>query len=71
MYCFADASGIQNEHLNTQNHKLRVQHSRYMTAVEQSETDKNGVIFLDSSILHYHIWVVPLNLAGVFMDPLR
>lgn len=33
-----------NEHLNTRDHKLREQHSRYMTAVEQSETDKNGVV---------------------------
>lgn len=32
------------EHLNTQDHKLREQHSRYMTAVEQSESDKNGVV---------------------------
>jgi helicase MOV-10 len=33
-----------NEHLNTPNHKLREQHCQYMTAVEQSETDKNGVV---------------------------
>jgi helicase MOV-10 len=33
-----------NEHLNTQNHKLREQYGRYITAVEQSETNKNGVI---------------------------
>ena len=33
-----------NEHLNTKNHKLREQYNRYMTAVEQSETDKNGVV---------------------------
>jgi hypothetical protein len=33
-----------NEHLNTRDHKLREQHSRYMIAVEQSETDKNGVV---------------------------
>jgi len=32
------------EHLNTQDHKLREQHSRFMTAVEQSEIDKNGVV---------------------------
>ena len=32
------------EHLNTRDHKLREQHSRYMTAVEQSEADKNGVV---------------------------
>ena len=35
---------IWKEHLNTRNHKLRTQYSRYMTAVEQSETDKNGVV---------------------------
>jgi helicase MOV-10 len=35
---------IWNEHLNTRNHKLREQYGRYMTAVEQSETNKNGVI---------------------------
>ena len=33
-----------NEHLNTRDHKMREQHSQYMTAVEQSETDKNGVV---------------------------
>ena len=33
-----------NEHVNSFNHKLHEQHSRYMTAVEQSEADKNGVI---------------------------
>ena len=33
-----------NEHLNTRDHKLREQHNRYMTVVEQSETDKNGVV---------------------------
>lgn len=32
------------EHLNTRDHKLRKQYSRYMTAVEQSEANKNGVI---------------------------
>ena len=32
------------EHLNARDHKLREQHSRYMTAVEQSESDKNGVV---------------------------
>ena len=32
------------EHLNSRDHKLREQHSRYMAAVEQSETDKNGVV---------------------------
>ena len=35
---------LWNEHLNTKNHKLREQYNRYMTAVEQSETDKNGVV---------------------------
>ena len=35
---------VWNEHLNTRNHKLREHYSRYMTAVEQSETDKNGVV---------------------------
>jgi helicase MOV-10 len=33
-----------NEHLNSRNHKLHEQRSRYMTAVELSETDKNGVV---------------------------
>ena len=33
-----------NNHLNGPNHKLREQFTRYMTAVEQSETDKNGLI---------------------------
>lgn len=33
-----------NEHLGTRNHKIQEQHIRYMTAVEQSETDKNGVV---------------------------
>lgn len=33
-----------NEHLNAKNHKLREQYNRYMTAVEQSETDKNGAV---------------------------
>ena len=33
-----------NEHLNTPSHKLRVQYNRYMTALEQSESDKNGVV---------------------------
>jgi helicase MOV-10 len=32
------------EHLNSRDHKSRELHSRYMTAVEQSETDKNGVV---------------------------
>lgn len=32
------------EHLNKEDHKLREQYSRYMTVVEQSETDKNGVV---------------------------
>ena len=31
---------LWNEHLNTKYHKLREQYNRYMTAVEQSETDK-------------------------------
>ena len=47
-----------NEHLNMRDHKLQEQHSRYMTAVEQSETDKNGVVvegsfnfeFIDPSV---------------------
>ena len=32
------------EHLKKQDHKLREQYSRYMTAVEQSESNKNGVV---------------------------
>jgi helicase MOV-10 len=35
---------VWNEHKKTRNHKLREQYGRYMTAVEQSETNKNGVI---------------------------
>ena len=35
---------IWNQHLNSRNHKLREQYSLYMIAVEQSETDKNGVV---------------------------
>ena len=35
---------IYNEHLNTRNHKSRERYSRYMTALEKSETDKNGVV---------------------------
>ena len=33
-----------NEHLTSRDHKLREHYSRYMTAVEQSESDKNGVV---------------------------
>ena len=32
------------EHVNSRDHKLQEQHCRYMTAVEQSETNKNGVV---------------------------
>ena len=35
---------LWNEHLNGRDHKLREQYNRYMTAVERSETDKNGVV---------------------------
>ena len=41
-------SHVWDEHLNTLDHKLREQHSRYMAALEQSETDKNGV-FVEGS----------------------
>lgn len=33
-----------NGHLKSQKHKSRQEFARYMTAVEQSETDKNGVV---------------------------
>lgn len=33
-----------NEHLNGRDHKFLEQHSRYMAAVEQSESDKNSVV---------------------------
>jgi helicase MOV-10 len=32
------------EHLKKEDHKLREQYSRYMIAVEQSETNRNGVV---------------------------
>ena len=35
---------VWNQHLDSRDHKLREQYNRYMSAVEQSETDKNGVV---------------------------
>jgi helicase MOV-10 len=35
---------VWNQHLSSPRHQSHEQFSRYMTAVEQSETDKNGVV---------------------------
>ena len=35
---------VWSQHLNSRDHNSRERYSLYMTAVEQSETDKNGVI---------------------------
>lgn len=50
------------EHLNTRDHKLREQYSRYMTAVEESESDKNGVVVEGS--FNFEIIDPPVAKAG-------